>query len=85
MYEKGGIESSKGATINETILKNERIGNYELTNIDRFRYKTRYFTDSGIIGTKGFVNRHYKQFKDFFNPSGLKSLKKYQDVMEFIL
>ena len=73
---KGGIESFKGATINETILKDERIGNYELTNIDRFRYKTRYFTDSGIIGTKGFVNRYYKQFKDFFNPCRAKKPKK---------
>ena len=26
-------------------------------SIDRFRYRTRYFTDSGIIGTKEFVSR----------------------------
>ena len=76
LYEKGGIESSKGASINETILENERIGNYELTNIDRFRNKTRYFTDSGIIGTKSFVNHYYGQFKDYFNKCKTKKPNK---------
>ena len=76
LYEKDGIESSKGATINETILKNERVGNYELTNIDRFRHKTRYFTDSGIIGTKSFVNHYYGQFKDYFNKCKTKKPNK---------
>ncbi len=76
LYKKGGIESSKGATINESIIENERVGNYELTNIDRFLYRTRYFTDSGIIGTKGFVNRYYEQFKDYFNKCRTKMPNK---------
>jgi hypothetical protein len=35
--------------------------------MDRFRYRTRYFTDSGIIGSKAFVDRVYRQFKDLFS------------------
>ena len=31
-----------------------------------FRYRTRYFTDSGIIGTKEFVSRVYQDFKGYF-------------------
>jgi hypothetical protein len=29
-------------------------------------YRTRYFTDSGIIGTKEFVSVNYQRFKDIF-------------------
>ena len=32
----------------------------------RFMYRTRYFTDSSIIGTKEFVSANYQQFKDLF-------------------
>jgi len=39
----------------------------ELNSLDRFRYRTRYFTDSGIIGTKEFVSRVYQGFKDYFS------------------
>ncbi|MEA1945944.1 MAG: hypothetical protein U9N83_01430 [Thermodesulfobacteriota bacterium] len=30
------------------------------------RYRTRYFTDSGIIGSKTFVSRNYERFKHLF-------------------
>ena len=36
------------------------------SRMDRFRYRTRYFTDSGIIGSKEFVSGMYKQFKGYF-------------------
>ena len=39
----------------------------EMDRVDRFRYRTRYFTDSGIIGTKDFVERVYLQFKGHFS------------------
>jgi len=29
-------------------------------------YRTRYFSDSGIIGTKEFVSANYQRFKDVF-------------------
>jgi len=38
----------------------------KLSQVDRFRYRTRYFTDSGIIGTKEFVSRVYQDFKGYF-------------------
>jgi putative transposase len=38
----------------------------EISRIDRFRYRTRYFTDSGIIGSKEFVAEHYQRFKHLF-------------------
>lgn len=57
VYEKGGL----------TVKGEEKIRGVELTTAERFRYRTRYFTDSGIIGTKGFVERIYTRFKDHFS------------------
>jgi hypothetical protein len=37
-----------------------------ISPISRFRYRTRYFTDSGIIGSKEFVAENYQRFKNLF-------------------
>jgi hypothetical protein len=55
--EKGGLDSTE----------KEREKGFEICPVDRFRYRTRYFTDSGIIGTKAFVSRLYQRFKDYFS------------------
>ena len=70
-YEKGKIAG----------IDKERERDFELNEIDRFRYRTRYFTDSGIIGSKAFVDRHYRNFKNHFSskhekrPKAIKGLK----------
>jgi len=46
--------------------KKERKKDFELSRSDRFNYRTRYFTDSGIIGSKEFVSDNYRRFKDLF-------------------
>ena len=59
----------------------ERGRDGDLRQIDRFRYRTRYFTDSGILGTREFVERVYRQFKDHFSskhekrPKGIRGLE----------
>ena len=40
---------------------------FEMGAIEKFKYKSRYFTDSGIIGTKTFVAQHYQTFKHLFS------------------
>jgi len=52
--------------IDDIILEKERKDDFELNHVRRFRYRTRYFTDSGIIGTKEFVSINYLRFKDIF-------------------
>ncbi len=48
--------------------------------VDRFKYRTRYFRDSGVIGTKAFVEQIYQTFKHHFTskhekrPKGIKGL-----------
>jgi hypothetical protein len=47
-------------------MEKERKKEFKFNKVDRFRYRTRYFTDSGIIGTKEFVSINYTRFKDIF-------------------
>ena len=57
VYQKGGLPVNDASQV-----KGE-----EISGVDRFLYRTRYFTDSGIIGSKVFVDRVYQQFKDLFS------------------
>jgi len=69
VYEAGAInrpEKGKTKVIGNRILEKERNREFELSRSDRFRYRTRYFTDSGIIGSKEFVAENYKRFKHLF-------------------
>ena len=54
-----------GDTEND-LVEHERKNDFELNRTRRFRYRTRYFTDSGIIGTKEFVSINYQRFKGVF-------------------
>ncbi|MBC8466895.1 MAG: hypothetical protein H8D55_03550 [Deltaproteobacteria bacterium] len=56
VYEKGDLDG----------LDKEKERDFQLNQVDRFRYRTRYFTDSGIIGTKAFIDRHFQRFKGHF-------------------
>jgi putative transposase len=67
VYEKGSISPGKGAVIDSEILDREKVKGFAVGIRDRFRYRTRYFTDSGIIGTKEFVARCYQKFRDYFS------------------
>ena len=57
----------------------------ELSNVDRFRYRTRYFTDSGIIGTKEFVSRVYQDFKGYFASTHEKRPKPVKETYGTLL
>jgi REP element-mobilizing transposase RayT len=69
VYEAGAVDrSEKGQrkVIDDAVVKKEQKREYEISRIDRFRYRTRYFTDSGVIGSKEFVSMNYKRFKGVF-------------------
>ena len=52
--------------IDAKVVANERKKDFEINRISRFRYRTRYFTDSDIIGSKEFVAENYQRFKHLF-------------------
>ena len=69
VYEAGAIDRSEigqRKVIGEGVVEKERKKEFKISRADRFRYRTRYFTDSGIIGTKEFVSMNYQRFKDIF-------------------
>jgi REP element-mobilizing transposase RayT len=69
VYEAGALNRSDGtspATMDNNILEKERKNDFEISRLRRFRYRTRYFSGSGIIGTKEFVSNNYKRFKHLF-------------------
>jgi REP element-mobilizing transposase RayT len=84
VYEAGSVnqpEKSSVKVIEDKVLEKERRREFELSRSDRFRYRTRYFTDSGIIGSKEFVAQNYQRFKHLFyskhekKPKPIKGLK----------
>jgi REP element-mobilizing transposase RayT len=96
VYEAGSVnrpEKGKTKVIGDRILEKERKREFELGRSDRFRYRTRYFTDSGVIGSKEFVSKTYRRFKHHFNSknekkpkpikglSGVYSLKRLSEVV----
>ena len=69
VYEAGAVnrpEKGEIKVIGDKILEKERKREFKLSRNDRFRYRTRYFTDSGIIGSKEFVAENYQRFKHLF-------------------
>jgi putative transposase len=96
VYEAGAVAhpgKGVGRVIDERVVSKERMSEFEMGRVQRFRYRTRYFTDSGIIGTKGFVAEHYQRFKHLFQSkhdkkpkavtgiSGLYSLKRLSETI----
>jgi hypothetical protein len=96
VYEAGAVnrpEQGRSKVIGDRILEKERKREFELSRNDRFRYRTRYFTDSGIIGSKEFVAENYQRFKNIFSSKhekkpkpikgldGMYSLKRLSEVI----
>jgi REP element-mobilizing transposase RayT len=78
VYEAGSVNlPDKGSVkiIEEKVAEKERRKGFELSKMDRFRYRTRYFTDSGIIGSKEFVSQNYQRFKNLFSSKHEKKPK----------
>ena len=85
--------TGQAKVIGDIILEKERKREFELSRNDRFRYRTRYFTDSGIIGSKEFVSTNYQRFKHLFYSKhekkpkpikgleGMYSLKRLSEVV----
>jgi hypothetical protein len=63
VYETGAVDTGKGKTMDPKIVARERKKNFELKRFELFCYRTRYFSDAGILGSKGFVQEVFDQMK----------------------
>jgi REP element-mobilizing transposase RayT len=92
VYEVGAIDRGKGAVIDEEIVKEERKKGFRLRKSEIFRYRCRYFTDAGVLGSKRFVREVFeeikgllglkreRQFVRVIGDAGVYSLKRLQNV-----
>ncbi len=64
-YEKIAGTAADGTSVSE-----------EITRADRFRRRTRYFTDSGFIGSKAFVLKNIARFADDYDFTASRQPKK---------
>ena len=69
VYEIGELETVHGARIAPETAENERRRDYTLTCKDRFLYRSRYFTDSAVIGSREFVLESFQRFRAALNIS----------------
>lgn len=79
VYEAGALdhpEKGQASVIKNDVMEKARNKNFEITRADRFLSRTRYFTDSGIIGSKEFVFTTYQQFKELFQSTHEKKPKR---------
>ncbi len=96
IHETGALnrpEKQMAKVIDDKVVEKERNREFELGRSDRFRYRTRYFTDSGVIGSKEFVSKTYQRFKHLFHSknekkpkpvkglSGVYSLKRLSEIV----
>ena len=96
VYEAGAINrpaKMQAKVIDDKVVAKARKKEFEISRINRFRYRTRYFTDSGIIGSKEFVSENYQRFKHLFYSKhekkpkpikgleGMYSLKRLSEVI----
>ncbi|WP_027183267.1 transposase [Desulfovibrio inopinatus] len=55
LYETGALDSVHGKSLASHIVERARSEGYVYTRVDRMLLRTRWFTDSGVIGSKEFV------------------------------
>ena len=83
MYHAGSIDRAdkgKVKVIDPRVYYKEKRKDLQLTQASRLRYRTRYFADSGVIGSKTFVANHYQGFKFLFQSKNEKIPKPIQGL-----
>jgi len=66
VYEVGAIPGAHGAAISEETFQAEEARDFAITTRHRFACRCRYFTDSGVIGSRRFVAECYTRFERHF-------------------
>ncbi len=78
IYDAGALTTTKGKTparVDEKDIERQHGIASEITREHRFRCRNRYFSDAGVIGSKAFVSKNYRRFKDNFTSKHEKKPK----------
>jgi hypothetical protein len=63
VYEAGCLDRQGGRSIDADIMKAEQKKGFSPGRADRFLARSRYFTESGIIGSREFIRSMWRQLK----------------------
>jgi len=63
VYETGAMDTGKGKPMDESVVKREKAKDFRLTRTELFVRRCRYFTDSGIIGSRDFVAEAFRNVR----------------------
>lgn len=63
VYHAGAVEKEGTAQIDRSILEMEEKGGFRIGSVKRLRYRVKYFSDSGVIGSQVFVEGMVQYFK----------------------
>ncbi len=70
------MDAGKGKVLDKKIVEKARKKGYKVSRAERFRYRCRYFTDSGIIGGKDFVQEVFDRVKHLLNSKDERKFTK---------
>ncbi|MCF8106236.1 MAG: transposase [Desulfohalobiaceae bacterium] len=71
VYARGGVDLGKGKTLEAKSLPE---------GVERFIQRTRFFTESGIIGSREFVRQGFELFRDIIQPKRQRQPHKIQGL-----
>ncbi|MCG8473381.1 MAG: hypothetical protein MI742_16200 [Desulfobacterales bacterium] len=66
LYHAGGVDKKGRGKLSGRVLLDAALNDYEMGSLQIFRFRCRYFTDSGAIGSKAFVDKVFSRFKERF-------------------
>ena len=77
VYETGAVDAGKGVVMDQKVVHKQRKRNFKLGRAERFRNRSRYFTEAGVIGSKEFVGEVFERVKHLL---GSKDERKFTPV-----
>ena len=89
VYETGAVDAAKGAVVDQKVINRERRRKYKVSRTERFLYRSRYFTDTGIIGSpvksclwQGAYGSFHRASKEFVGeaPVKWKTTMKWEEI-----
>jgi len=79
VYETGAVDARKGAVMNQKVVDKKKKRKYRVSRAERFLHRSRYFTDSGILGSpvksclwQGAYGSFHRASKEFVGEAPVK-------------
>jgi len=72
IYETGALDTGKGKPLDPAVVKKEKAKKFRISRAELFAHRCRYFTDSGIIGSKEFVDKAFQEMRHLLKSKDMR-------------